>query len=108
MQHFSDQYQKGICKSTDYTAQITEVIPENTAAAVSQKKNNELILRHRTVFRYGIGDKIGEEHQRDTDIPTGATFESLEKLKNIKKDQRIRPLVKKIQLKTFFIYIRNI
>ena len=95
-------------QSTDYTAQITEVVPENTAAAVRQKKNNELILRHQKVFRYGISDKIGEEHQKDTDILIGATFESLEKLKNIKKDQRIRPLVKKIQLKTFLIYIKNI
>ena len=67
-----------------------------------------MILRHQKVFRYGISDKIGEEHQKDTDIPIGATFESLEKLKNIEKDQRIRPLVKKIQLKTFLIYIKNI
>ena len=67
-----------------------------------------MILKHQKVFRYGISAKIGEEHHKDTDIPIGATFESLEKLKNIKKDQRIRPLVKKIQLKTFLIYIKNI
>ena len=71
-----------------------------------KKKEIEWILKLRTAFPYGLKNEIGEEHQRNSDIPIGISFAPIKRNKEHPKDRGIRRLVKIIQLKTFLIYIK--
>ena len=56
-----DHYQKEIRKSAGYTAQIIEVLPENTTATMLQKKETKRKLKLQTAFPFGLNDKIGKK-----------------------------------------------
>ena len=64
------------CKNVSiYTIYTTE----NTTTTARQKKEIKWMLILRSAFPYGVNNKIGEEHQRDSDIPIRISFPYLHK-----------------------------
>ena len=81
------------------------MLPENTTAKVRQKK--QWILKLRTVLLYGPNDKIGEEHQRDSDIPIGISFPSLTRNKKHSTKSRNQAFSKSNSVKNFLNFYEN-
>ena len=83
-----DHYQTGICKPADDTIQIIEALPENTTAAVCQKKETKWMLKLWTAYPYDLSDNIGEEHHIDSNIKIGIGFPLLKRnIQDLKKSR---------------------
>ena len=102
-----DHFQKGLCKSADYTVQVIEALPENTTVTSRRKKETEWILKLRTAFPYGLNDKIGEDVQRNDDKPVGISFPSLKRNKNHPVRSKNHAFSKNNSVKSFLNLFKN-
>ena len=80
-----------------------------TTATVRRKKETKWMLKLGTAFLYDLlNDKIGEEHQRDIDIPIGTSFESLKRNKKHPARSMNQTCTKNNSVKSFLSFYRKI
>ena len=88
----SDHFNYGICKDKPYTVQIIEKLPGNgrnarkaldpNVTAIRKSAELKWILKLRTVFPYGLNDRIGDEYKNDySHNLVGNKFPSLKRSK---------------------------
>ena len=73
----SEYFSKGCCKNATYSVHIVEKLKgngrdENNVAdpavtSIRRKKETEWMLKLRTVFPYGLNDRVGDEYMTDRD-----------------------------------------
>ena len=71
----SEHFSKGSCKGATYTVKIIEKLKgdgrdsngdvDTSVTAIRRKKETAWMLKLRTVFPYGLNDRIGNEHMAD-------------------------------------------
>ena len=98
----SNHFHKGICKGASFTVQILEKLEGNgrtsrnamdaSITSLRKRKEREWMLKMRTVFPYGLNDRIADDFvKEDTHVMVGAKFPPLPR-----KNERIsRGLVHK-------------
>ena len=65
------------------------------------------MLKLRTAFPYGLNDKIGEEHQRDSDILNGISLPSLKRNTKHPTRSKNQVLSKNNSVKSFLNLYEN-
>ena len=89
----SDHFSKGLCKNATYSVHIIEKLEgsgrdENgevdpSFTTIRRKKETEWMLKLRTVFPYGLNDRVGDEYMTDKNNTTIATkFPTLKRTHN--------------------------
>ena len=94
----SEHFSKGHCKNATFTVHIIEKLNGNgrddlqvidsAITAIRRKKETDWMLKLRTVFPYGLNDRVGDEYMSDKDcININSKFPSL---KRTKVNHRVR------------------
>ena len=84
----SDHFHKGVCRNASFTVQILEKLEGNgrtkrnamdaSITAIRKRKEKEWMLKMRTVFPYGLNDRLGDDFvKEDTHILVGTKFPAL-------------------------------
>ena len=87
----SDHFNIGICKNKQYTVQIIETLEgsgklNNGSEDISisrkrREKEKNYMLTLRTVYPYGLNDRIGDEYSRNKSEQIGNRFKTLKRNK---------------------------
>ena len=113
----SDHFNQGLCKNSTYTVHIIEKIRgsgrrddgtvDSALTSVRRKKETEWMLKLRTVFPFGLNDRVGDEYMAgrgNTDI--ASKFPSLKRSGNRYRIRTKSPTSSKFICDNF-IYIMN-
>ena len=66
----------GLCRNSTYKVQILEKLDDKEESNVRKQKEKDWMLRLRTVFPFGMNDRIGDEYKRQ-DVSISSNFPSL-------------------------------
>ena len=94
----NEHFSTGLCKGATFSVQIIEKLSgsgrdesgkvDPGVACVRRKKETEWMLRLRTVYPYGLNDRIGDEYMAEKDHSN--IYSKFPSLKQIKVRQKIR------------------
>ena len=113
----SDHFSKGLCKNATYSLHIIEKLEgsgreengevDSAVTTIRRKKETEWMLKLRTVFPYGLNDRVGDEYMTEKDNSVIATkFPTLKRAHN---RHRVRTKVhtSSNMITEHFLYIIN-
>ena len=89
----SDHFSKGLCKNATYSVHIIEKLRgsgrdedgevDPAITTIRRKKETEWMLKLRTVFPYGLNDRVGDEYMTEKDSSLIASkFPTLKRIHN--------------------------
>jgi len=113
----SDHFSKGLCKNATYTVHIIEKLHgsgrdkdgevDKGITAVRKKIETNWMLKLRTVFPYGLNDRIGDEYMTEKDCSNiNSKFPTLKRMKN-RHRVRSKSFASSAFIQKHFIYIVN-
>ena len=98
----SEHFSKGSCKGATYTVKVIEKLEgsgrcsngeiDPAVTVIRRKKETEWMLKLRTVFPYGLNDRVGNEYM--TDKGNSIIYNEFPALKRYSKHSRVRTKTK--------------
>ena len=112
-----DHFSKGLCKNATFTVNIIEKLPGNgrdndgnmdpAVTRIRKRKETNWMLKLRTVFPFGLNDRVGDEYMTNRDhCNVSSKFPSLKRTSERLKVRTKHPISSNTIL-DHFIYIIN-